>query len=58
MLDIKPLAGALGAEIHGMDLSQELGAENTLRLHKLLNEYEVIFFRDQDITPARQKATG
>ena len=56
MLEIKPLAGALGAEIHGMDLSQELDTENILRLRKLLNEYEVIFFRNQDITPARQKA--
>jgi taurine dioxygenase len=56
MLEIKPLAGALGAEIHGLDLSTDLGEENTLRLRKLLNEYEVIFFRDQDISPARQKA--
>ncbi len=56
MLDIKPVAGALGAEIHGMDLSQELSKENSLRIRKLLNEYEVIFFRDQDISSARQKA--
>ena len=56
MLDIKPVAGALGAEIHGLDLSQELSEENSLRIRKLLNEYEVIFFRDQDISPARQKA--
>ena len=56
MLDIKPVAGALGAEVHGLDLSQELSTENGLRIRKLLNEYEVIFFRDQDIGPARQKA--
>ena len=56
MLDIKPVAGALGAEIHGLDLSQELSKENSLRIRKLLNEYEVIFFRDQDISAARQKA--
>ncbi len=56
MLDIKPVAGALGAEIHGMDLSQELSKENSLRIRKLLNEYEVIFFRNQDISSARQKA--
>ena len=55
MLEIKPMAGALGAEIHGLDLSQELSQENTLRIRKLLNEYEVIFFREQDISPARQK---
>ena len=56
MLDIKPVAGALGAEVHGLDLSQELSKENSLRIRKLLNEYEVIFFRDQDISAARQKA--
>ena len=38
MLDIKPVAGALGAEIHGLDLSQELSKENSLRIRKLLNE--------------------
>ena len=56
MLEIKLMAGALGAEIHGLDLSQELNQENTLRIRKLLNEYEVIFFREQDISSARQKA--
>ena len=55
MLDIKPMAGALGAEIHGLDLPRPLSAEDTLRLRKLLNEYEVIFFRDQDISPASRK---
>jgi len=56
MLEIKPIAGALGAEICGIDLSTQLSHENSLRLRKLLNEYEVIFFRDQDISPQRQKA--
>jgi taurine dioxygenase len=56
MLDIKQMAGALGAEIHGLDLSAELQSEDFLRLRKLLNQYQVIFFRDQDISPARQKA--
>ena len=55
MLDIKPLAGALGAEIEGIDLSAELTEESRLRLRKLLNEYQVIFFRDQDIGPAQQR---
>lgn len=58
MLDIKPVAGALGAEIHGMDLGVALADEDRLRLRKLLNEYEVIFFRDQDIDAASQKAVA
>lgn len=56
MLDITPVAGALGAEIRGIDLTKELGQEDFLRIRKLLNEYEVIFFRDQDISPANMKA--
>ena len=31
MLDIKPMAGALGAEIHGLDLSGQLGAGQLAR---------------------------
>lgn len=56
MLDIRPVAGALGAEIHGLDLSRELSAEIREQVRELLNEYEVIFFRDQDISPAMQKS--
>jgi taurine dioxygenase len=56
MLDIKPMAGALGAEIHGMDLGRDLSSDEFSQLRQLLNEHEVIFFREQDISPARQKA--
>lgn len=55
MLDIQPMSGALGAEIHGLDLSEDLSADDFLTIRKLLNEYEVIFFRDQPIGPAQQK---
>ena len=56
MLDIKPVAGALGVEIHGLDLSRALGAQEHALVRDLLNEHEVIFFRDQDISPALQKS--
>ncbi len=56
MLDIKPLSGALGAEISGLDLCSKVGSENLMRIRKLLNQYEVIFFREQDISPERQKS--
>lgn len=55
MLAIKPLAGALGAEIHGLDLSKDLSDNDVAKLRQLLNEYEVIFFRDQDISGERQR---
>tara|TARA_R110002124_G_scaffold517_1_gene2490 strand:- start:3929 stop:4753 length:825 start_codon:yes stop_codon:yes gene_type:complete len=56
MLDIRPVAGALGAEILGCDLSQEMTADRASQIRTLLNDYEVIFFRDQDISPRHQKA--
>ena len=56
MLEIRPMAGALGAEIHGLDLSRQLNDQGRKQLRDLLNEHEVIFFRDQDISPAMQKA--
>ena len=56
MLDIRPMAGALGAEIYGLDLSGEIDEQDFLRIRKLLNEYQVIFFRDQQISPENMKA--
>lgn len=56
MLDITPVAGALGAEIHGLDLSREPSPELIQEIRQSLVEYGVIFLRDQDISPARQKA--
>lgn len=56
MLEVHPLAGALGAEIHGLDLTQTLTREQFAQLRELLVEHEVIFFRDQDITHAQHKA--
>jgi taurine dioxygenase len=56
MFEARPIAGALGAEIHGLDLSGELDAATFQTIRELLLEHEVIFFRDQDISPAQQKA--
>jgi taurine dioxygenase len=47
------IAGALGAEISGIDLSRPLDAENVETMRKLLLDHLVIFFRDQDLTPDR-----
>ena len=40
MLDIRPVAGALGAEIHGLDLSRELSAESRKQVRELLDHIE------------------
>ncbi len=56
MLEITPVSGSIGAQISGFDLSHDLTSERVQQLREWLNTYEVIFFRDQDINPARQKA--
>ncbi len=55
MFDIAPVAASLGVEVSGIDLSSPLDQEQVKALRALLNEHEVIFFRDQDIAPAMQK---
>jgi taurine dioxygenase len=52
-LDIKPIAGALGAEIHGVDLSAELDSGTVAAIRRALLDHLVIFFRDQDLPPER-----
>ena len=56
MPDTKAVAGALGAEISGLDLARDLSPADVQEIRRLLVEHEVIFFRGQDISPARQKA--
>lgn len=56
MIKAIPIAGALGAHIEGVDLTQPLTEDVSREIRRLLVEYGVIFFRDQDITPAQQKA--
>jgi taurine dioxygenase len=52
-LDIRPVAGALGAEILGVDLARELDAETVAAIRRALLDHLVIFFRDQDLPPDR-----
>ena len=55
-LDVKPIAGAMGAEVRGVDLSQELDERTFGFVHRALLDHGAIFFRNQDITPAEQMA--
>lgn len=49
-LDIRPLSGALGAEIHGVDLSRPLDSHVADALRAAFLDHLVIFFRDQPIS--------
>jgi len=57
-LKIRRIAGALGAEISGVDLSRELSDGVIAAIRQALVQHQVIFFRDQDLTPAQQTAFG
>ena len=57
-LAIRRVAGALGAEISGVDLSQDLPDSTIAAIRQALLDRQVIFFRDQQLTPARQVAFG
>ena len=50
-IDVNPLAGALGAEIFGVDLAGPLGQPVVDEIRRASNEYLVIFFRNQTLTP-------
>jgi taurine dioxygenase len=52
-LDIRPIAGALGAEIHGVDLDQALDDGVVAAIRRALLDHLVIFFRDQALPPER-----
>ncbi|MBO0838706.1 MAG: TauD/TfdA family dioxygenase [Actinobacteria bacterium] len=52
------LTPRLGAEISGVDLSQPLSEEQFQAVHDALMEHQVIFFRDQRLTPEQHKAFG
>jgi len=51
MMRARRIAGALGAEISGVDLSRPLPREQRAELRRLWLEHLVVFFRDQDLTP-------
>ena len=51
-ITIQKIAGAIGAEIGGVDLRRELAEETIAEIRRAWNEHLVIFFRDQDITSA------
>lgn len=53
-MQVRPVARALGAVVEGVDLSQELSQADVTRLGELLVQHQILFFRDQPITPQQQ----
>ncbi|MCL2393353.1 MAG: TauD/TfdA family dioxygenase [Acidimicrobiaceae bacterium] len=57
-LTIHPLAGRIGAEIHGVDISQPLDDATLEGIKSALDTWKVVFFRDQHLDHASQIAFG
>jgi taurine dioxygenase len=55
-IEIAPIAGALGAEIGGVDVARDLDDVVIGEIRQALLDYGVIFFRDQDLDRERHKA--
>lgn len=53
-IEVRPVAGALGAEIRGVDMAQDLDAEIVAELRQALLDHLVIFLRGQTVTPMQQ----
>ena len=52
-MQVQPIAGALGAEISGVDLSSDLSDATVAEIRRAWLEHLVIFFRDQELPPAK-----
>ena len=50
MFSVKKLSGAIGAELAGVDLTNNLSEEILVSINEHLVKHEVVFFRDQDIS--------
>ena len=57
-IQVDKLTPNVGAEIRGVDLSEPLDERTFKDIHDALIDNGVIFFRDQRLTPDRQKAFG
>jgi taurine dioxygenase len=57
-LDVRPLAGHIGAEIHGVDLSRPLERETVAEIRSTLLAWKVVFFRDQHLSQEQHIAFG
>jgi taurine dioxygenase len=57
-IEVRKLTPNIGAELHGIDLSQPLGNQQFQEVHDALMDNLVIFFRDQNLTIDQHKDFG
>ena len=54
-VEVRPIAGAIGAEVHGVDISADLDDGTIGEIRKALLDHCVIFFRDQTLDTPQHK---
>ena len=54
-IEVRPIAGAIGAEIHNVDVGADLDEGTVGDIRQALLDHCVIFFRDQKLDVARHK---
>ena len=57
-IDVQPVAGALGAEVHGLDLAGDIGDAGVDAIWTELRAHKVLFFPDQDLDADQHVALG
>ena len=55
-IEVRPVAGALGAEIEDVNIARPLEGEIVGEIRRAFLDYLVIFFRNQKLTPQQQLA--
>ncbi len=55
-INVRPIAGALGAEIGGVNMAEPMGNQVFQEVHDALMEHQVIFLRDQHVSPGEHVA--
>lgn len=51
-MEVRPLSGAIGAEVLGIDLRDEFEDSEIAEIRRVFLDHQVIFFREQVLTPA------
>src|SRR4029078_8073595 len=57
-IGVEQMGATIGAEITGVDLRRPLDAATFAEVERALLAFKVLFFRDQDLSPAEHAAFG
>jgi taurine dioxygenase len=55
-MEFRPLSGALGAEVWGLDLAHPLDETTLTGIRRALGEHAIVYFREQTLAPEQQVA--